>query len=85
MAAESRGDVAAALTLYSDDAIVQNGGLCAGPLVSARPRSRKSWSAAWRLSNPVQQAAVTQRESTASDCDDCRPFSPNSFLTGVLP
>jgi hypothetical protein len=28
LAAESRGDVAAALTLYSDDAIVQNGGLC---------------------------------------------------------
>ena len=26
--AESRGDVAAALALYSDDAIVQNGGLC---------------------------------------------------------
>src|SRR5262252_10960758 len=28
VAAESRGDVAAALALYSDDAIVQNGGLC---------------------------------------------------------
>jgi hypothetical protein len=28
LAAESRGDVAAALALYSDDAIVQNGGLC---------------------------------------------------------
>ena len=27
-AAESRGDVAAALALYGDDAIVQNGGLC---------------------------------------------------------
>jgi hypothetical protein len=27
-AAESRGDVAAALALYSDDAIVQYGGLC---------------------------------------------------------
>jgi hypothetical protein len=33
MAAESRGDVAAALTLYSDDAIVQNGGLCWTPCV----------------------------------------------------
>jgi hypothetical protein len=29
LAAESRGDVAAALALYSDDAIVQGGGLCA--------------------------------------------------------
>jgi hypothetical protein len=28
LAAESKGDVAAALALYSDDAIVQNGGLC---------------------------------------------------------
>ncbi len=28
LAAENRGDVAAALALYSDDAIVQNGGLC---------------------------------------------------------
>jgi hypothetical protein len=28
LAAESRGDVAAALALYSDDAIVQYGGLC---------------------------------------------------------
>jgi len=28
LAAESRGDVAAALALYSDDAIIQNGGLC---------------------------------------------------------
>lgn len=28
LAAESRGDVAAALALYGDDAIVQNGGLC---------------------------------------------------------
>ena len=28
LAAETRGDVAAALALYSDDAIVQNGGLC---------------------------------------------------------
>ncbi len=33
MAAESRGDVAAALALYSDDAIVQNGGLCWTPCV----------------------------------------------------
>jgi hypothetical protein len=31
LAAESRGDVAAALALYSDDAIVQNGGLCWTP------------------------------------------------------
>ncbi len=32
--AESRGDVAAALALYSDDAIIQGGGLCAaGPCV----------------------------------------------------
>jgi hypothetical protein len=29
LAAESRGDVAAALALYSDDAIIQGGGLCA--------------------------------------------------------
>ena len=28
VAAESRGDVAAAIALYSDDAIIQNGGLC---------------------------------------------------------
>jgi hypothetical protein len=28
LAAESSGDVAAALALYSDDAIIQNGGLC---------------------------------------------------------
>jgi hypothetical protein len=33
MAAESRGDVAAALALYSDDAIVQYGGLCWTPCV----------------------------------------------------
>jgi hypothetical protein len=31
LAAESRGDVAAALALYSDDAIVQYGGLCWTP------------------------------------------------------
>jgi hypothetical protein len=34
MAAESRGDVAAAPALYSDDAIVQYGGLCRNPCVS---------------------------------------------------
>ena len=33
IAAESRGDVAAALDLYSDDAIVQYGGLCWTPCV----------------------------------------------------
>jgi hypothetical protein len=33
MAAESRGDVTAALALYSDDAIVQYGGLCWTPCV----------------------------------------------------
>jgi hypothetical protein len=33
MAAQSRGDVTAALTLYSDDAIVQYGGLCWTPCV----------------------------------------------------
>jgi hypothetical protein len=33
LAAESRGDVAAALALYSDDAIVQYGGLCSSPCV----------------------------------------------------
>jgi hypothetical protein len=33
LAAESRGDVAAAVALYSDDAIVQNGGLCWTPCV----------------------------------------------------
>jgi hypothetical protein len=33
LAAESRGDVAGALTLYSDDAIVQYGGLCWPPCV----------------------------------------------------
>src|SRR5438874_9805958 len=33
LAAESRGDVAAALALYSDDAIVQYGGLCWTPWV----------------------------------------------------
>ena len=33
LAAESRGDVAAALALYSDDAIVQYGGLCWSPCV----------------------------------------------------
>src|SRR5690349_9876237 len=33
LAAESRGDVAAALALYSDDAMVQNGGLCWNPCV----------------------------------------------------
>ncbi|HUK07922.1 MAG TPA: nuclear transport factor 2 family protein [Stellaceae bacterium] len=33
LAAESRGDVAAALALYSDDAIIQNGGLCWTPCV----------------------------------------------------
>src|ERR1700720_1404557 len=33
LAAESRGDVAGALTLYSDDAIVQYGGLCWTPCV----------------------------------------------------
>src|SRR6266446_8488848 len=33
MAAESRGDVAASLALYSDDAIVQYGGLCWPPCV----------------------------------------------------
>ena len=33
MAAESRGDVAAALALYNDDAIVQGGGLCWTPCV----------------------------------------------------
>jgi hypothetical protein len=33
MAAESRGDAAAALALYSDDAIVQYGGLCWTPCV----------------------------------------------------
>jgi hypothetical protein len=33
LAAESRGDVAAALAVYSDDAIVQNGGLCWTPCV----------------------------------------------------
>src|SRR5260370_3989033 len=33
LAAESHGDVAAALALYSDDAIVQYGGLCWSPCV----------------------------------------------------
>jgi hypothetical protein len=33
LAAESRGDVVAALALYRDDAIVQNGGLCWTPCV----------------------------------------------------
>lgn len=33
LAAESRGDVAAALALYSDDAVVQNGGLCWTPCI----------------------------------------------------
>jgi hypothetical protein len=33
LAAESRGDVAAALALYSEDAIVQYGGLCWTPCV----------------------------------------------------
>jgi hypothetical protein len=33
LAAESRGDVAAALALYSDEAIIQNGGLCWTPCV----------------------------------------------------
>jgi hypothetical protein len=33
MAAQSRGDAAAALALYSDDAIVQYGGLCWTPCV----------------------------------------------------
>ena len=33
LVAESRGDVAAALALYSDDAIVQYGGLCWTPCV----------------------------------------------------
>ena len=33
LAAESRGDVAAALALYSDNAIVQYGGLCWSPCV----------------------------------------------------
>ncbi len=33
LAAESRGDAAAAVALYSDDAIVQNGGLCWTPCV----------------------------------------------------
>jgi hypothetical protein len=33
LTAESRGDVAAALALYSDDAIVQYGGLCGTPCV----------------------------------------------------
>jgi hypothetical protein len=33
LAAESRGDVAAALALYSDDAIVEYGGLCWSPCV----------------------------------------------------
>lgn len=33
LAAESRGDVAAALALYADDAIVQYGGLCWTPCV----------------------------------------------------
>src|SRR5438552_12273743 len=33
LAAETRGDVAAALALYSDDAIVQYGGLCWTPCV----------------------------------------------------
>src|SRR4030088_3433447 len=33
LAAESRGDVAAAVALYSDDAIIQYGGLCWTPCV----------------------------------------------------
>ena len=33
LAAESRGDIAAAVALYSDDAIVQYGGLCWTPCV----------------------------------------------------
>src|SRR5436305_3606251 len=33
LAAESRGDVAAALAVYSDDAIIQYGGLCWTPCV----------------------------------------------------
>src|SRR5947209_16040877 len=33
LAAESRGEVAAALALYSDDAIIQYGGLCWTPCV----------------------------------------------------
>jgi hypothetical protein len=33
LAAESRGDVTAALALYSDEAIIQNGGLCWTPCV----------------------------------------------------
>jgi len=33
LAAETRGDVAAALALYADDAIIQYGGLCSPPCV----------------------------------------------------
>src|SRR5271154_1088575 len=40
LAAESRGDVAAALALYGDDAVVQNGGLC-GTGCAGKPAIQK--------------------------------------------
>lgn len=40
LAAESRGDVAAALALYDDDAIIQYGGLC-GPACAGKAAVQK--------------------------------------------
>src|SRR5215467_3223394 len=56
VAAESRGDVAAALALYSDDAIVQNGGLCWTACVG-KAAVQKDSSVAWRLGTTPPSSA----------------------------
>jgi hypothetical protein len=61
LAAQSRGDVTAALALYSDDAIVQYGGLC-WTLCVGRSRSRRSWSAAWQRRTAGRSSAIRDRQ-----------------------
>jgi len=72
LAAQSRGNVAAALALYSDNAIVQYGG-SAGPLVSAKLRSRRSSSAAQPLRTGGRSSANTSLATS-------RRFKPSCEL-----
>jgi hypothetical protein len=59
MEAVARGDVAGALALYTDDAVIAGRASVLQPLVSARRLSRRSLSAVWRLKLVPPPSAIT--------------------------
>ncbi len=63
LAAESRGDVAAALALYNDDAIVQYGGLCWTPCVGKAAIEKEL----------ERRVAAQNRSSSANTCPATSP------------